>query len=47
MSAAGLQPETNVSRLSKKLGDRKAHMENCYVKIGADEVYLGVNRRST
>ena len=43
--AAGLQPETMVSRLSKKLGGRLAHCEDSYEKIGTDWGHIDIIRR--
>ena len=42
LSAAGLQPQTIVSRLSKKLGGRLSHNKDSYVKIGNDRVTLNI-----
>ena len=45
VSAAGLQPETTVSRLSKKLGGGLAHCEDSYEKIGTDWGHIDIIRR--
>ena len=44
--AAGLQPETISSRLSKLLGSRLAHKAECYLKFDANEVNLNIIRSS-
>ena len=45
VSATGLQLETMVSRLSLKLGDRLAHCEDSYRKIGTSEGPIDIIRK--
>ena len=44
VSPTGLQPETIVSRLKEKLGDRLAHKADSYEKIGAYRWSLSIIR---